>query len=206
MKIALVLCLLSVLVITGCSDSAAPPEDKPVYTGQVFPLTVGNWWAYHIKQYTPSGRIDESEDTLTVMSNSTIQGHNAFLIHEQSVGANDFMKYYDADTIFDATLDLSAKQVYLIYPMTQGQEITLAEGTPNNPTIMLRLDSLKISLDLGFEKFYSLQYSTLYISNSSIVRDVNYFEPGIGWLKNQLYDATGRLTMDRVLVGYHVVK
>ncbi|HET9135683.1 MAG TPA: hypothetical protein VFO76_03530 [Candidatus Kapabacteria bacterium] len=207
MKIALVLCLLSVLVLSSCSDSSAPPEDKPVYTGQLVPMQVGNYWAYLGTIYNPDGTMNSTyPDTITILSKTSFRGFDAYYCREKSVGGNDFLYYYDHDTLNQVSLPDSGYISPMIYPMTEGQEIILAENTQQNYKLTLKLDSLATPVDMGFEKFTGLKYRTTQISSGATLTVLDYYELGFGQLKHQVYNNAGVLMSKLELVGYHVVK
>lgn len=207
MKTTLLLCLLSTFLICGCSDSSAPPEDKPFYTGQLIPLQVGNYWAYLGSIYNPDGSFNSSyADTITILSKTSFRGFEAYFCREKSVGGVDFLYYYDHDTLYQVSLPDSTLIFGAIYPMTEGQEIVIAESMQQQYKLTLRLDSLKTPVDMGFEKFTALKYLTTQTSGSSMVTVLDYYEPGFGQLKHEVYGQTGNLLSKTELVGYHVVK
>jgi len=207
MKTTLLLCLLSVLVLNSCSDSSAPPEDKPVYTGQLIPLQVGNYWAYLGTIYNPDGTFNSSyADTITILSKTTFNGSDAYAAREKSVGSVDFLYYYDHDTLYQIAQPNSTYSFAAIYPMTEGQEIVISENTQQQYKLTFKLDSLKTPVDMGFEKFTALKYRTTQVSGASTVTVLDYYEPGFGQLKSEVYGNNGNLSTKKELVGYHVVK
>ena len=201
------LLLLLALTVVSCSDSSVPPEDKPVYSGPIIPLEVGNWWAYHVKSYPGTGRIDESEDTITIISKTTVNGKEGFLANQKSLGNFQFIYFYYNDSLCWGVEGDASYVVNTVYPMSEGgQTIITDDSQPVNTIVSIKLDSLKTDLDLGFEKFYALKYKRTFDRGTDTVVAIDYYEPGIGWLKQEFYGASGRLFSSHELAGYNVKK
>ena len=206
MKITLLLYLV-VLFAIGCSDSSAPPANTQTYSGPIMPLEVGNMWAYHLKSYPGTGRVDESEDTMTIISKTTFNGKDGYVISQKSMGSNEFIYFNYNDSLCYGAAGGPEYVVLAVYPMVEGQQTIITDESQQPGTIVtIKLDSLKTNLDLGFEKFYALKYRRIIDRGTDTVVAIDYYEPGIGWLKEEFYNSSGKLSSSFELAGYHVKK
>lgn len=190
-----IISLIGLGVLSSCKDSGSSGGINSSIQ-DIFPLTTGNHWTYHLTEFLNTGTIrSESSYDVLIRSNQTFQGMLAFEYSLQGDTSGKMLIYYlgtsDVYTVRNSTSFFHA----LHYPMNVGETFVIKDTTDSGGNIqkeifILRGASEPISVKAG--SFTCLHFDRIAISGNSAKQDTNsiqkmYYASGKGMIEEDDY-------------------
>ncbi|MCK9408129.1 MAG: hypothetical protein M0R68_03250 [Bacteroidetes bacterium] len=174
-----ILCLLSIL-LTGCKDDINSNNLNAPHSNEIFPMAIGNKWAWNYSAYDSSGKSLSRWNTMMEIHKDTIvNGIRWFISGERVLFAN-------LDTGF-CLLDPSGIKLILKYPAKVNDSFRYLN---DEYLYIVSIDTM-ISTALG--NYHCYAYEARIPPDENRIggsRSILFVSPGIGEVKSVVFTST----------------
>lgn len=188
---ALLLALLALSNLTGCSEDPVPSGGT---IQQLFPLTVGNSWTLQQTIYDDAGNVINLDTTrTTVDSAGTVFGHSGF--HSTDHGEHVFFYYQNGiDFRYQNIRDETDNHIMIRYPMAENEILVLKDTTTEDgyrTKEFIKLISENTSITVPAGSFNCVTYINYYLYGNATLDTTSYtvmsFAFGKGLIQRDSY-------------------
>lgn len=191
---ALLLALLALSNLTGCSEDPVPSGGT---IQQLFPLSVGNSWTLQQTIYDDAGNVTNTDTSrMTIDSTGTVFGHSGFYF--SSDGDHGFYYYQNGiDVRYQDPKDEQDNSIVMRYPMAENEILVIKDTTTEagyRTKEFIKLISENTSVTVPAGTFNCLTYIKYRLYGNSTLDTTSYIVMsaafGKGIIQQDIYRRT----------------